>query len=713
MQSPPAHARHDALFLVLVSFCLLAVGAVLRGLLLWRNSAMATGIPTADILFSFVIGLRFDLVIACYTVLPLCLPMAFPDGLGKRKLARIWLGVASGIIIFLGIVEMDFYREFHTRLNSLVFQYIQEDPQTVGRMVWAGFPVVPYLLLATSLWIMLQWLIGRCNTLTAPQRFDSNAAHQTAHPTRPHIRPHIMRVIAACLLVLVFAAGGRGSVQSGPPLRWGDAFHSDHVFSNHLGLNGTFTLIKAASAREHSKVSEWWRSRVENSAALTTTREMVLRDSDQLLNPASYPLQRQSSPGHSYPPGKIRNVVVIMMESFAGAYVGSLGDQYEVTPEFDQLAAKGLLFERFFANGTHTHQGMFASLACFPNLPGHEYLMQQPEGSNEFSGLPALFLPDSDNNVYVYNGDFRWDNQEGFFRNQGMDHFIGREDITNPKHTDAVWGVSDEDVFSQAAVELEKLAANGAFYAVIQTLSNHTPFSLPEPLPMAQVTDAGNQSEHLTAMRYSDWALGEFFRTIESQPYYQETLFVIVGDHGFGTDTIASAIDLHRFHVPLLLLAPGIQEHFGKRSKLVGSQVDIVPTIMGLLGQPYRHQCWGRDLLSIAATDKSDGGFAVIKPSGSDQTAAIISGADILTLAPGMAPAFGTLTFGDSLAWHSASDPARVAALQNQLQSYIQTALGALAANRTGLPEPAARSGSQLSSPSDSSSLTSGLSPLK
>lgn len=109
-----------------------------------------------------------------------------------------------------------------------------------------------------------------------------------------------------------------------------------------------------------------------------------------------------------------------------------------------------------------------------------------------------------------------------------------------------------------------------------------------------------------------------------------------------------------------------------------------MPTIMGLQGRPYTHQCWGRDLLSIATGDT---GFAVIKPSGSEQTTAIVRGSDILTLAPRMAPRLGTITFGAPLAWTSNSDPEREITLQTQLQSYIQTALDALARNRTGLPE--------------------------
>jgi phosphoglycerol transferase MdoB-like AlkP superfamily enzyme len=137
----------------------------------------------------------------------------------------------------------------------------------------------------------------------------------------------------------------------------------------------------------------------------------------------------------------IRNVVVILMESFAGHFVGALGGTGDITPHFDKLAKEGLLFDRFFSNGTHTHQGMFATMACFPNLPGFEYLMRTPEGAHKFSGLPQLLSARGYDNLYVYNGNFQWDNQSGFFSNQGMTNFIGREDFVNPVYMDPTWGV--------------------------------------------------------------------------------------------------------------------------------------------------------------------------------------------------------------------------------------------------------------------------------
>ena len=378
----------------------------------------------------------------------------------------------------------------------------------------------------------------------------------------------------------------------------------------------------------------------------------------------------------------VRNVVVILMESFAGRHVGALGGKGNITPHFDQLAKEGVLFTRFFSNGTHTHQGMFATLACFPNLPAFEYLMQTPEGSNDFSGLPQLLGARKLDNLYVYNGDFAWDNQSGFFGKQGMSNFIGRFDYKNPVVFDPTWGVSDQDMFDRAAEELSARSGEKPFYAVLQTLSNHTPYALPKTLPVDSVTGDGPFDQHLTAMRYSDWALGQFFEKVRKAPFFKETLFVILGDHGFGSGEQLTEMNLARFNVPLLLIAPGIQEKFGSRRETVGTQVDVVPTLMGRLGGTVRHQCWGRDLLNLPAEDR---GFGVIKPSGNDQTVAIVSDHRLLVQSKSKA-----LKLYEYQLWTAPrgvelkDNEALAHELKQKLDAFIQVATRSLLENTTG-----------------------------
>ncbi|MNL08284.1 Lipoteichoic acid synthase 1 [compost metagenome] len=428
-----------------------------------------------------------------------------------------------------------------------------------------------------------------------------------------------------------------------------------------------------------------WKATLPQPQAQQVVRDMLLVPADKLVDTDTAAVRRDYTP----PADKtlpIKNVVVILMESMAGHSVGALGAPGNITPYLDQLSKEGLLFDRFFSNGTHTHQGMFATMACFPNLPGFEYLMQTPEGSHKLSGLPQLLSARDYDDVYVYNGDFAWDNQSGFFSNQGMTNFIGRNDFVNPVFSDPTWGVSDQDMFDRGLVELK--ARDGKdkkpFYALLQTLSNHTPYALPTPLPVERVTDRGSLNEHLTAMRYSDWALGQFFEKARKEPYFKETLFVVVGDHGFGNERQITEMDLGRFNVPMLLIAPGIQEKFGKLDHTVGTQIDIVPTIMGRLGGEVRHQCWGRDLLNLP---EGDTGFGVIKPSGSEQTTAIVTADQILVLPrdKDMAPKMYRYELGAKPHAEVVPDAPRTAELKTKLEAFLQTATKSLLDNTAGV----------------------------
>ncbi len=675
-----AHLR----FILASAVALLALFALLRLGLLLFNRELIGSTPLASFVEAFGNGLRFDLRVTVYILVPLLLAVLSSRAMAARRLQQLWLGACASVAILLGLIELNFYREFHQRLNSLVFQYLQEDPATVLSMLWHGFPVLrllaAWLAASAALFALFGWLERR--TRAAPVSLASAPARRGASwPAR-------FAVFGVLLVVSVVAA--RGTLRQGPPLRWGDAFTTASTFANHLGQNATLSLYDAARNRFSSHRDNSWKATLPVADAQAITRELLLTANDRLVDAELAPVRRDFQPPAD---GQlaVRNVVVILMESFAGRYVGALGSADGITPNFDRLAGEGLLFERFFANGTHTHQGMFASMACFPNLPGFEYLMQTPEGGHRFSGLPQLLGARAFDDVYVYNGDFAWDNQAGFFGNQGMKRFVGRNDYVNPVVSDPTWGVSDQDMFTRAAEELGKLDNGAPFYALLQTLSNHTPYALPEQLPVAAVEGHGALDQHLTAMRYSDWALGQFFDKVRNQPWFKQTLFVVVGDHGFGAPEEVTEMDLLRFHVPLLLIAPGVTERFGSRREVVGTQVDVVPTIMGRLGGEVRHQCWGRDLLSLAADDP---GFGIVKPSGSDQTVALIRG-DRVLVQPKEQPArlyryrLGGEPAGERIA--AAEDQPQ---LLRQLHAYLQTATASLLANtsgdRSGAGEPEA-----------------------
>ncbi|TRO23073.1 LTA synthase family protein [Ectopseudomonas mendocina] len=664
--------RQHLLFTALSGVLLIVLYSLLRLALLVYNHELIGETTTNDLLEAFGNGLRFDLRLVAFALAPLILVIGSRRLMAARTWQLTWLSVVASLTLFLGVLELDFYREFHQRLNALVFQYLGEDPATVMSMLWHGFPVARYLVA----WALASWLLFKA----------LQAIHRLAPPADPRISAAAgerwywrISVLTLCLFLAVLAV--RGTLRQGPPLRWGDASTTESVFANQLGLNGTLTLIDAGKARWSDHRDNQWKARLPGAEAQALVRQMLLTPQDLLIDSGEAAIRRISTPKpHLQLP--VRNVVVILMESFAGHYVGALGAGGDITPNFDRLTKEGLLFTRYFSNGTHTHQGMFATMACFPNLPGFEYLMQSPEGSHDFSGLPQLLGDRGFDDLYVYNGDFGWDNQKGFFGNQGMSHFIGRNDYVDPVFSDPTWGVSDQDMFDRADQELRKLDRQRPFYALLQTLSNHTPYALPDPLPVEPVSGFGSNDEHLTAMRYSDWALGQFFEKARKAPYFKDTMFVIVGDHGFGSPEQLSDIDLYRFHVPLLVIAPGVQEQFGTRNDIAGTQLDIVPTIMGRLGGPVQQQCWGRDLLAL---DSTDPGIGVIKPSGSDQTVALVSGSNLLIQPRDGAPRLYDYKLHENAGIQPTDNAALQDYLLSRLQAFLQVATQSLLSNTAGV----------------------------
>jgi phosphoglycerol transferase MdoB-like AlkP superfamily enzyme len=382
-----------------------------------------------------------------------------------------------------------------------------------------------------------------------------------------------------------------------------------------------------------------------------------------------------------------KNVVVILMESFAGRYCGALGDTHGLTPEFDRLATEGVLFTRAFANGTHTHQGVYATLTSFPNFPGYEFLMKMMEASQEFSGLPSILDRHGYRSVFLYNGLFSWDNKEGFFRNHGIEKFIGTEDYRDPVFRDPVWGVSDLDVYRRANEEFQAMAGEKPFFGVILTLSNHAPFNLPDPLPFPRIVTGDHLEGRFNGMRYADWALGEFFRQARQEEYFKDTLFVITGDHGFAVPPNVTPMSLARFNVPLLFYAPG--QLPPQRRDTVASQVDIGPSVTALLGLDDPHQAWGRNLF---APTLHDSGFAVVKPSGNEEVVALIEGDRILVRDPKNPPRLYRyeLNSPPSAEDETVAQPQRLKEMERRLLAFVKTGILTLRNRQLGLPRAAA-----------------------
>ena len=279
--------RQHLLFTALSGVLLIVLYSLLRVALLVYNHELIGQTTANDLLEAFGNGLRFDLRLVAFALAPLILVIGSRRLMAARTWQLTWLSVVASLTLFLGVLELDFYREFHQRLNALVFQYLGEDPATVMSMLWHGFPVARYLIA----WALASWLLFKA----------LQAIHRLAPPADPSLGAAAgerwywrISVFTLCLFLAVLAV--RGTLRQGPPLRWGDASTTESVFANQLGLNGTLTLIDAGKARWSDHRDNQWKARLPGAEAQALVRQMLLTPQDLLIDSGEAAIRRISTP---------------------------------------------------------------------------------------------------------------------------------------------------------------------------------------------------------------------------------------------------------------------------------------------------------------------------------------------------------------------------------------------------------------------------------
>jgi phosphoglycerol transferase MdoB-like AlkP superfamily enzyme len=560
---------------------------------LYRHRSIASGIPTLTILHSFLIGARFDVVVLSYIFIPLfilsCLPFI---GIHRLKTSRVIIETilfsCFALVFILSLIDIEHFGEFGTRLSFWAFEYLDQ-PGMIWYSIWSGYPVITYLLL----WIILTFIFVWAGIKVSKGIFGKKRREKI-----------LGRIFYLVLVLALLLLGARGRWQLAP-IDWGVAYFSPYGFANQLALNGVYTLGKSYLDEQrdvHGQLTAQFHF-FPTSEALFNVQKILVTPQERLAD-SLHSLTRWYYPSSKGEGNENYNVVVILLESWLAHFVGVLGGKPEVTPNFDSLAKKGILFENFFATGTRTNRGIPSVLCSFPSSPIHS-IMKRFAPNRPFFSLAEILKKRGYQSIVIYGGDLQFDNMEGFLRGEGFDTFIGQKDFPS-KASLGKWGVPDHIVFERANQEFPKFG-DRPFLGVIITLSNHEPFLLPSP-DFEIFPKSVPYSEYLNTFHYSDWALGQFFREAEKEPYFKNTIFVLVADHGRLLES-QSDMPLDRYRIACLIYAPRLFGFSPKKVTIIGSQTDLLPTILGLLGKPALHQSWGRDLLSLPP---EDGGFALM-----------------------------------------------------------------------------------------------------
>jgi hypothetical protein len=264
----------------------------------------------------------------------------------------------------------------------------------------------------------------------------------------------------------------------------------------------------------------------------------------------------------------------------------------------DKLAVtEGLLFTSLFADGNRTIRGFEGVFSSFPPLPGDSILAR--DRTENVESIARVLKRDGYQTLFVYGGRGSFDYITSYTLTNGWDRLVEQQDFENPVHTTA-WGVSDEDLFNRGIEEMRAMHSSGApFLISFMTVSNHLPFTY----PTGRIAEDPNAKSRKHAVKYADWALGDFFEKARKEPFWSDTIFVVVADHGarvYGSQSIP----MKSYEIPLLIVGPAVVAE-PKRIDVTGCQLDVAPTVLGLIGRPYASLFFGHDLLQPGADQRS------------------------------------------------------------------------------------------------------------
>ncbi len=576
----PALAR----FLLALVAIDLAVFAAFR-LVFWAvfHSASADA-PRADVLTALYLGLKFDLRLALILCLPLALLGWIPLLHPARRAARIawlaYLGAAQAVVILLYFVDFGHYDYVRARLNAGLADQLTPVAVAAG-MVWETYPVLWGLLCLSLLTYGYVWIVRRVAGL---------ALAPAAEPLVKWPRRAAVAALAALYLLGIY---GKWSWY---PLRWSDAYFSSSEAVAALALNPVLFLTDTAANRsapyDTGKVREHY-------AYMASLLGIKAPDPNNLAF-ARY-VAPPAKPAVKY------NLVVIHMESFAGYKAGVFGNRLDATPHFDAIARKGILFTDFFVPETPSARSVFTMVTGIPDVNPNRSASRNPLVVNQHTLINALAGYEK---YYFLGGSATWANIRGLLAHNIPGLHVFEEGDYEAPHED-VWGVSDLVLFEKAHEALSK--EKKPFFAFIQTSGNHRPYTIPKDrrgFELAEVDAAAlkeNGFDNLDAyngLRFLDYSLESFFAQARRAPYFQNTVFVMYGDHGNPSPNATpwEKLRLTGYHVPLVIYAPGLIKQ-GRRIDFAASETDSLPTYLSLIGVPYLNTGLGRDLLGLGPED--------------------------------------------------------------------------------------------------------------
>ena len=564
---------------------------LLRVIFWWWFRDAGDPLSTADLAQSFYLGSKFDLRLVLLLLLPLLVlgtSARFAPFAGPRR-ARAWaaylsLAVIAPLLVYL--LHMGYYAYLHKPLDATVLRFAA-NPLISATMVWQSYPVVwgglGVAIFAVVIYRLHAWAI----------------AYFAEAPAAGGSRRRRLALGTGVAALVLFGLYGQISWY---PLRWSNAFFSTHAFAAAVTVNPTLHFFSTLKNR---------RLNFDTAAARAAYPRMVDFLGIDSPDVAAMNYLRTVTPAGNLA-ARRPNVVLVFLESFAAFKTGIYGNPLKPTPHFDELARGGLYFENFYVPQPGTARSVFTLVTGIPDpeivrtASRNPLVVDQHTLLAEFKGYQKH---------YFLGGSASWGNIRGLLTRNIPGLVIHEEGSYRSPRVD-VWGLADHNLFLEAIEALNSLD-DGPFLAVIQTSGNHRPYTIPEvnhgfaydERDTAELNRFGfDSSAEYNSFRYMDHSIGVFMEQARQAPWFDNTVFVFFGDHGLpGRGEHMSAADvqlaLNTIHVPLVIYAPALIP--ARRVERVASELDVLPTVAGLVLPSYRNTTLGRDLLDPRFKDSA------------------------------------------------------------------------------------------------------------
>lgn len=519
----------------------------------------AHGVSVADFCSLVWHGLPLDLATAGYLSIIPWLLLVLAIWVDVSCLRKVYIPYVALVALLLSVIllaDVCLYAFWGFKLDGTVFNYL-DNPKGVMASVTLGYLialVAAFLLIAWGMFVLLHRL------------WPATAIVQRASAWWVALFVYV--IAGGCLFLGIRGGVGKSTANVGM------VYYSERTFLNHAAVNPAFSLMASMTktkdfARMHNYFPEEKRRDVFESLAYST--ESV--SPDTLLT-----TQRP-------------NVLIILMEGCGATFVEAFGGEAGVTPHLNRLAQEGVAFTQCYANSFRTDRGTLCALSGYPSFPDVS-VMKLAGVAGRMPSIAGSLRRAGYHTEFVYGGDINFTNMNGYLVSTGYSRTYGDKDFSANERKTHDWGVTDRLMFNHLFEIIERFPAQTPWHATFLTLASHEPWIVPyHRLP---------HSPQANGMAYLDDCIGEFIGRFRQTPQWDNTLVILLPDHGIHYPTTMDAADMRRNHIPMIWTGGAVAR--AREVSKICNQTDLPATLLGQLGLPHDDFTFSRDVLSATYT---------------------------------------------------------------------------------------------------------------